>query len=176
MDPISLGLGVVGLGMQLFGGFGASSAAKQQAQLSQGIGIDEQAINIQKQQQMQLEARRSQLQNFRNAQRLRAQATSAAVQGGAQFGSGLPGGLGGISGTETENALGINQGSQISQNIFGFNNDISSKRIQSAQLGGQIATDQGLSSLGGALVKSGPTIGGLSKDVGAWAKGGFSFG
>jgi TolA-binding protein len=178
MEPISAGLGLVGLGLQLFGGFGQSNVAKQQAQISQqisGVSSDiatqEQNINAQKQQQMQLEARRGTLQNFRNAQRLRAQATSSAVQGGAQYGSGLPGGEAGVENTALQNVQGINQGVQISQNILGYNNAISSDRRQIASLqgqnailGGQAATDAGWASLGGSVMKSGPLIGGLAKD------------
>lgn len=165
MDPISIGLGVVGLGLQLFGGSKQADASKQQAQVSGQIAQDEQAINAQKQQQMQLEGRRSQLQNFRNAQRLRAQATASATNQGAQFGSGLQGGIAGITDKATENTQGIDQGMKISQNIFGINNDISAKRVQMAQLGGQAAEGAGLASLGGALMKSGPTIGAFGKDL-----------
>lgn len=170
MDPISLGLGIVGMGMQLFGGMKASGIAKQQAAVSQDMAQQEQGINNLKQQQMQLESRRGQLQNFRNAQRLRAQATAAAVQGGAQFGSGLQGGIADIENTATENSLGINQASSISSGIFNFNNKISADKMQMASLGGDMASAQALSSLGGSMVKSGPMIGGQVKDFMQWAK------
>ena len=164
MDPISIGLGVVGLGLQLFGGSKQADAAKQQAQVSGQIAQDEQAINVQKQQQMQLEGRRSQLQNFRNAQRLRAQATNAATNQGAQFGSGLQGGIAGVTDQSLQNSEGITQGMQISQNIFGINTKISGEKVQMAQLGGQAAEGAGLASLGGSLIKAGPIIGGFGKD------------
>lgn len=167
MDPITIGLEAVGLGLSLWGASKQSDISKQQSQVSVGIASDEQKINAQKQQQMQLEARRSQLENFRNAQRLRAQSTAAAVNQGAQLGSGLQGGLAGITAQATENSRSINQGVEISQNIFGINNDISSKKMQLAQLGGQSAEAQGMQSLGGALLKAGPIIGGFGKDIGA---------
>ena len=174
MDPISAGLGIVGLGMQLFGGLGAASVAKQQAAVSSDIATQEQGINAQKQQQMQLEARRQQMQNFRNAQRARAQAVNASVQGGSQLGSGLGGGLAGIFNTSTENALGVNQAVQTSQNIFTLNNKISQDKVQLAQLGGQAATDQMWSSLGGGLVKNSGMIGKDATDAASWAGGQFS--
>lgn len=175
MDPISAGLQIAGLGLQIFGGMSASHVAKQEASVSQDIAKQEQGINAQKQQQMQLEARRSQLQNFRNAQRLRAQATAAATSQGAQFGTGLAGGLAGVDNTARENVLGINQGMQISQNIFGLNQKISSDKMQLATLEGDKAADQGLMSLGGSLMKAGPTIGGISQDI-MKKMSGFSFG
>ncbi len=167
MDPITLGIAAVGLGISIFGGMSSAAVSKQQAQVSGQIAGDEQQINVQRQQQMQLEARRSQLQNFRNTQRLRAQSTAAAVNQGAQFGSGLPGGQAGIQDQSLENSRGIYQGMAISNNIFDINSDISGKKQQLASLGGQAAADQGLASLGGALVKSAPIIGGFGKDLGA---------
>ena len=165
MDPISIGLAAVGLGISLFGSQKQAGVSQQQAQVSAGISQDEQQINVQKQQQMQLEGRRSQLQNFRNAQRMRANAQAAATNQGAAFGSGLQGGLAGVTNQEEQNTQGINQGMQISQNIFGINSDISNKRVQMAQLGGESAEAQGLSSLGGSLIKAGPIIGGFGKDI-----------
>src|SRR6266446_3267404 len=103
-NPVSVGLGLAGLAMQVFGGLGAADVSKQQAQLSaQVAGVsgqiagDELQIQAQKQQQMQLEANRMQLQNFRNVQQARARSLSNATSGGADFGSGLEGGLAGAS-------------------------------------------------------------------------------
>lgn len=167
MEPISLGLGVIGLGMQLFGSSASAGVSRQMANVSSGIAADEQQINAQKLQQTQLQARRMQLENMRNVQRLRAQATASAVNQGANFGSGLSGGLGQITSQGTSNALGINQNLQIAQNVFGINNDISGKRMQMAQLQGQMASDQGIASLGQSIMKSGPIIGQFGKDASA---------
>lgn len=166
MDFISAGLGVVGLGMQIFGGFKGSEVASQQAEQSRYIAQDEQKINDQRRQQMLLESRRNQLQIFRNNQRLRAQATNAATQQGAQFGSGLQGGLAQIQDQGLFNSQGINQNVEIGQNIFGINNDISQHKMQLASLGGDAADAAGLASLGGALIKAGPTIGAFGKQLG----------
>lgn len=179
-NPLSIGLGLAGLGLQLFGGLGQADVASQQAKISaQVAGVsgqiagDEQQVQQQKFQQVQLEAERSSLQNFRRTQQIKAQGLAAAVSGGAEFGSGLQGAQGAETAEGLTNALGINQGLQIGQNIFGIDSDISQKRIQiaglqsqSALLGGTAATDQGIASLGGALLKSGPTIGAFSKNFG----------
>src|SRR6266576_3109238 len=137
MDPVSFGLSVVGFGLQAFGAFGAASKAREAAQINMGIAADEQQINAQKQQAMQLSARRMQLENLRNNQRLRAQATNAATNQGAQFGSGLPGGLSQIQGQSAFNMQGVNQNLEIGQNIFGITSDISQKKMQLANVQGE---------------------------------------
>lgn len=181
MEFLTAGLAIVGLGMQIFGGKKQSDVSGQQAQLgaqeaslSGGISADEQQINVQKQQQMQLQASRAQLENFRTVQKVKAQGLSTATGQGAQFGSGLQGAQASETDQGLYNSLGISQNLDIGQNIFGITSDISSKNIaiaglkgQSAMLGGQAATAQGLSSLGGALVGSAKTIGGFGKDISA---------
>jgi hypothetical protein len=167
MDPLSLGLSVVGFGMQLFGGFSQADNARQQAAVSQDIAVQEQGINAQKQQQMQLQAQRAKLENFRNVQRAKSMGLATATSQGAEFGSGLQGGQAQATDAGVYNDLGINQNLQIGQNIFGYNSKISSDKQQLASLGGEAATDQGIASLGGALIKSGPTIGQLGKGLGS---------
>lgn len=165
MDPVSIGLGLAGLGMQLFGGFKQAEVSKQTAQVSAGIAADEQQVQVQKQQQMQLEADRTNLQNFRRTQQVKAQGLATATAGGAQFGSGIAGAQASETSEGLYNSLGINQNLEIGKNIFGINSDISGKKIKLAQLGGEAATDQGISSMGGAIMKSGPTVGAFTKSV-----------
>lgn len=177
MDPISLGLGVVGFGMQLFGGMQSANISKQQAQQSMAIAADEKKINEQKQLQQQLESRRMQMQTLRNVQRQRAQGIAAATNQGASLGSGLQGALAQNTDESIFNMTGINQAQQIQGSIFGINNDISSHKMQLAQLGGDQAEAQGLASLGGSLMKIGPTVGAFGKDIGAgFGKIGTGFG
>jgi hypothetical protein len=167
MDPISIGLGLAGLGMQIFGGLGAASVAKQSAQVSADVSGQEQAINVQKYQQMQLDANRSQLQNTRKVQLARAQGLATATGQSAQFGSGLAGGQAAASDQGGVNALGINQNLSIGQNIFSDTSSINADKMKLAELGGTAATDQGIASLGGAVMKAGPVIGGFAKNIGA---------
>jgi len=165
MNPLEMGMDIVGIGLQAFGAFGASSAAKREAEISKGIAADEEKVNLQKYQQMQLEAQRMSLQQFRNIQRLRSQATAAAVNQGAQFGSGLQGGLAGVTDQGLQNVLGINQNKEIGSNIFGINEDISGKKMQMADAQSDMAQAQAWSSLGGAMVKDAGTVGNLGKNV-----------
>lgn len=179
-NPVSIGLALGGLGLQLFGGMGQANVASQQAQISAQIAgvsgdvaTQEQAINQQKQQQMTLEAQRSSLQNFRNVQQTKAAGLASAVSGGAEFSSSFKGAQASATSQGGYNQEGIDQSFQTGTAIFGLNNKISADKIQmanlqsqSALLGGQSATDQGLSSLGGALLKSGPTIGQFATNAG----------
>lgn len=179
-NPISMAFGLAGLGAQLFGGIEQAGVAKQQAQISSEIaGISgqeagqEQQIEAQKMQQMQLEAGRLNLQNFRKTQQIKAAGLAGAVSGGAEFGSGLAGAQAGETAAGLSNSLGINQNLAIGQNIFGLNSKISGERIQTSQLqsqsallGGTAATAQGISSLGGAAISIGPTIGSFGKNLG----------
>jgi len=165
MDPLSLGISAVGIGLQAFGAFSASQDAAKAAEINKSIAGDEQKINEQKHVQMLLEASRMQLQQFRNIQRLRSQATASAVNQGAQYGSGLQGGLAQVSADGTFNLNGINQNLQIGNNIFDINNQISGKKMQLADVQSDMATDQAWSSLGGAMVKNAGTIGQLGQNA-----------
>lgn len=166
MDPISLALGIGGIAAQAFGGLSSAGISRQIA----GVSADESNLDIdinnQKQQAMELSSRRQQTETMRNAQRQRSQATAAATSDGAQFGSGLQGGLAGVTDQSTYNALGVNQNTQIGENIFGLDSSIDTDKMKIASLQGQQATDQGIASLGGALTSSAGTIGKLSQGVG----------
>lgn len=166
MDPITIGLMGVGLGMQIFGGMGASEKANQIAGVQAGIAQNEGKINDVRRQQMQFEARRSQLEIFRNAQRARAQGLNASVNQGASQGSGIQGGMAQTKSMGLFNSQGVETNLAYGQNIFGIQGDITKQKMQVSQLGGEMATDQGIASLGGSLFKAGPTIGNIAQGVG----------
>ena len=89
----ALALAGVGAGMSIFG---AREAADAQKQITQA----ERQIEGQRFKAMELDARRKQLEMFRNAQRARAMALSTATSQGAQHGSALAGAYGQISGRD----------------------------------------------------------------------------
>lgn len=174
MDPITLGLGALGLGMQVFGGLGASSAAKAASLTAQAEVGQEQALNNVKQQQMNLSANRQQMETFRNVQRARAQGLNAAVQGGAQFGSGLQGGQAQASDQGGYNNLGVRQNQQFGNQIFGIDQNITSLKGQISQDQGTQASDTALAGVGGSLTKSAGTMSNIfgagTSSYGNWAK------
>jgi hypothetical protein len=161
MDPISLGIQAVGFGLSIFGGLGQSKVAGEIADVSRDKAAHEQQINDIKQQQTVLESQRMQIQNVRNIQRQRALATASATSQGAQFGSGFQGGLADVTNQGLFNMQGVNQALQTSFQIYDQNKYITSDNAHIASLQGQSATDQGISSLGGAAIKAGPVIGQL---------------
>lgn len=156
--------------MSLFGAAGAASNAKQSAQISQNIAGDEEGINDQKRQQMEMSARRQNLETLRNAQRQRSQATASAVNQGANMGSGIQGGLGQITDQTGTNLQGVNQNLAIGENIFNYNDQISEQKKALANVQSSQATDTALMSLGNGLVSSASTIG----NIGKFAGGGIS--
>jgi hypothetical protein len=163
MAAISSIIGAIGLGTQIIGGIMGSSASSEAAGIQKQIAIQERLANEQRHKQMVLNSRRQQLEIVRNSQRARALALNNAVNQGAQFGSGLPGGQGQITSQEGNNLLSNYQNTQIGQNLFGIDSTISDYKMQLGQTQSDMATAQGIQSLGGALLKSAPTIGNITQ-------------
>lgn len=87
--------------------------------------------------QMDLQAQRDRRASLRQSIIARAQASSNATAQGADQGSGLAGGLSGISNQNAQNQLGINQGQELGTRMFGAQS--------------QISKGQTLQSIGGAI-------------------------
>jgi small-conductance mechanosensitive channel len=164
----------IGGGMQLFGGLGQAKASKRNAQIEQQIATQERAQNALRRQSMELDANRKKIENIRNVQLSRAMAMNTAVAQGAQFGSGLAGGLAQITGRGNWNELGINQNLQIGQNMFNIDDQISNLKMQKAEVGGDMATAQGISSLGGSIMKVAGSFSSLAGGFGGEAASGGS--
>lgn len=158
MDPLTLGIGAVGLGMKVIGGFGAASAQSSAYALQQQEAQSEQQINVQKQQAFEIQTKRSQLENYRNVQRARAQGLNASVQGGAQYGSGVAGGQAQATDQGTFNNVGLGQNLLTSKNIFADNTAINQDKIGIAGYQSTAATDQGWANMGGALMAGAGTM------------------
>jgi len=169
-DAIGLGIGAVGLGMQIFGGSSQSKASAEAAKISKDEALHEQNINNLKTKQMELEAHRSQLQTVRNMQRARALGIASAVSQGANKGSGLQGSLAQISDQANWNNLGIGQALMIGQDVNKENNYISQDKMKMADVQSDMASAQGLSSLGGSLVKSAGLFGQFGSSIGGMFK------
>lgn len=172
---VGAAVSAVGLGMSIFGGLEQSHIAKEQANVSADIATQEQGINAQKQQAMELAGRRQQLEIIRNNQRARALAENNATNQGAQFGSGLQGGLAQVTDQSTFNLVGVNSALETGRSIAGFNNTISKDKIRLAQLGGDASSAAGFASLGGSLLKAGPFVGALSGGFGGKSSGGGNY-
>jgi hypothetical protein len=155
---LGAGIGLAGLATSLFGAEQGASAAKASAQASMNIAGLEDKVNQQRKLAMQISARRQGIEAIRNTQQLQSQATAAATGQGAQYGSGLQGGLAGLSGMGNFNLQGINQNLEIGNTIFGLDTQISQQKIAEAQAKSQEASASGISSIGGAIMKAAPTL------------------
>lgn len=158
---ITGGLGLVGAGIGLYGTIGAMDAAKQASQVSGEIAGQEEAINATRRQQMNLMAERQNIENYRNVQRTRAMGMAAAVNQGAQFGSGIAGAQGAESAEGAQNTRNIDQNRQIGNKIFGYTDTIDSLQQQLAGLQGTMATDQGIMGIGRAVMGAAGPLGNL---------------
>lgn len=184
MDPLSLALGGIGLGLNLFGGFSQASNAQRYARessaLAGNIADEERQSNLLKYEQQALQGRRSQLESIRNSQRARANAEAAAVSQGASQGSGLQGGYGQISGQLNNNLQNVNFGQYFSQQNYAQANQLSDLKMQQAQLQAQYqsdtATNQGIQQIGGAIMKVGSMVGPMFQGFGGGPIGTFSNG
>ena len=159
---ISGTIAAVGVGLSAAGTLTSIQAAKKQNQAQQQVIAGEQAAEAQKQKAMEIDARRRQLETFRNVQRSRSLALTNATNQGAGQGSGLQGGFGQIGGEGGTNLLGIYQGLETGRDLFGINSQISQAKIGLANASQQAALGAGLSSLGGAAINSLGTIGKLT--------------
>lgn len=176
MDPVSIGLSAIGLGMKLFGSFSgadhtAEYAQQMNAQEQQKFGLEKQ-VNEQRRQSMELSASRQNLETFRRVQQARAAGLQAATNQGAQFGSGYAGGQGSINAQGMFNVQGVNQNLAIGRNIFGLDNQITDVNARESTIKsnfqGQQAQDQAWQSLGGSLMGSAGTIGNIGGAAGGF--------
>lgn len=155
------GFGLLGLGASIAGGVISYDASKQaNAAQMQEIGLEAQQ-NQQRQQAMNLNARRQQMEILRNTQRARSLALNNATSQGAQLGSGLSGGYGNIAGQSGQNALGITENQQIGNTMFGLQSQISGQQLNYAQAQQQEQLGAGISSLGKSVAGSAGSLSAL---------------
>ena len=155
-------------GSLIISGIGAYEkyeGAQAQTETQKAMVDVEQQQNVLRHQATHMQAQRMQMENLRNAQRARSLALAGAVTSGAQFGSGLSGGFGQISGAANTNALGINQNLQLSDQMFSLDTKLSGLKKQYAEQGGQISLGSGLMELGGTVSKYNPQITSLTKQA-----------
>ena len=163
MDMLKMGasgamaspFGAVGMGLGLastiFGGVTAMQGAQKQYGISQQMVATEQQAEAQRKQMMELNARRQSMEVVRNQQRARSLALSNSTSQGAQFGSGVQGGYGQISGQSGTGLLGINQQLGAGENLFAINSQLMGLRQQYAAAGSQTYTGTAMAGMGQAI-------------------------
>lgn len=156
----------IGLATSIFGGMSASAHAKEAYNIQSTIAGYESQVEDQRHTAMQLAGRRQQMEILRNNQRARAMSTQAAVTQGASLGSGYAGGQAQVQDQSLFNLAGVNQNLEIGDKIFGLNKQISQQKLALSKVQGQMATDQGVSSFGGSLMKAGDPLSRLLQGFG----------
>lgn len=160
MFPELLGA-VVGMASSAYGAYGSYEGAKAAGQAQQNItGLQEQQ-DVQRQNLMELQARRSQMEVLRNNQRARSLALNNSTSQGAQFGSGLQGGYGQQQGQSGTNLLGIDQNLTTGRNQFNLTSQIDQQKILLGQANTQEATSKAISGFGSSVSGSIGKIGNL---------------
>lgn len=162
MLPALLG---VGLGLSAIGTLTNIGASKKLAAESKKQAQLEQQVERQRMAQMEIDARRKQMEVLRNQQRARASALAVATSQGASLGTGLAGAYGQIAGQTGTNLLGITQNLDIGRNIFDVNAKISQSKMRLADAQSQAAIGQGLTSLGGSVLNTMEPINRLGRNT-----------
>jgi len=109
------------------------AASATSGAINQQIIALQQQVEGQRRTAMELTGRRDQMEQFRQAQRARSASLVAATGAGSQFGSGLQGAYGQISGQSGVNLLGIRQNLALGRNIFDLNAGISQQQMAAQQ-------------------------------------------
>jgi len=151
---------VVGVGTSIVG-------ASEQAEAQQQMIAIQQKENEQRQRLFEMEQQRKRIQEIRNAQLASSTARVNAVAQGAQFGSGLLGGLAQIQGESNYNILGIEQNSLIGENLYALDTQLTQAKIASAQAASLQQIGGSLTSFGGMAINSMDEIGRLTSGFGS---------
>lgn len=169
-------VGLAGLGMQLFGGFGAASEAARQAHDMEEAAYQGRLADWAKLQQMNLDAERKRRDIVRKSIAARSMALTAATSNGENINdsSVLEGAFGGIQNTTVNDTLALNQNVMTAKAITAYNNKANEFYADAGQAKGAQARDLALSSLGGAIMGSagqisrvGSFLGGRLSNIGS---------
>lgn len=148
-------VGILGSVVSLVGN--VVSASAQQQMVNEQTAASKRAENA-REQQMQLDAQRRRRQAVRESLLARSMSLSAGVNQGAQYGTGVAGGMAGAVNQGLENQQGINSGEILGSRIFQANRDYFDA-TQRGQAG--MAMGQGISAIGGAITNNAGAIGRL---------------
>ena len=148
MDPITATIGIIGLGLQTTSLFGGMDSSHKMSELSRQDYALQMQANLERKKQMELMARRQQMETLRNSQRARSISLANASAQGAQFGSGLSGGYGQIAGMTNTNLLGIGQNLEIGRNLFNIDTQRSALGVEQSKVAEDAAFWKGLGGLG----------------------------
>lgn len=164
---IGIGLAVAGAGVSLYG-------QSQEAGAQQSIIAAQQKEDQERKKAMELDALRRKREIVRQGIAARSVALATATNQGAggPGGSAIPGAMGGIQGQTGVNLLGVNQNLQIGRQMFDYKNQESMGKIAYARAQQITGFGQGMTSLGGTLIKDMGAISRIGMYLGGAGAGG----
>ena len=165
MDPftIMMGIGAITSAAGSIGGIFGSSKSNEANQAIANLQMQQNAV---RRQAMEVSARRQQTENLRNTQLQRSMAINAATNQGAQFGTGLAGGVAQVQSTGGWNANGISQNLDFGRQMFGLDDQINIQKQNLASSQTQQATFQGISALGSNIMGASGKFGQMAQGFG----------
>lgn len=158
-------VGIAGAGLSAYGTVKSTEASKKIAESNQEVAVQEQQAAAIQKQQADLQNSRYRMQLARQSNLARATALSNATNSGSEFGSGLQGGYGQISGEENVQMLGASQNQLLTNSLYNTNQNISNLRIQQQGYNSDYYTGMGFTSLGGSLISAMGSIGKLAGGI-----------
>lgn len=155
------------VGLQAYGSYKQTDAAKKLSESQQVVAQQEAKAEEVRMRAMELDARRRTTEMLRQEQRARAMAlATSTAQGAGTQSSGLQGGYGQIAGQSGVNMLGVQQNLGFGRELFGINQGISQQRFLQAGYSGQAAMGRGYSALGSSLLGVAPQFSALTQGWG----------
>jgi hypothetical protein len=159
MNPLGAGLGIAGLGLELFGGLSAASDARHIADKEMQVAQNQILEDDVRQKAMNLTGQRQMLQDVRDAQARRAGVISASVGSGSQFSSSRAGAASNVLSAAGQNIQGTSENLQFGNQMFTLDQYQDVLKMDIAKLQGKQSSDQGLAAIGSGLMGAGKLFG-----------------
>lgn len=157
----SMAISAAGLGLSIYGSTKAAKAQKAYINAQSDANAN---IEQARRRQMELDAHRRAKEIIRQGQRARALSLANATNQGAEFGSGIMGGIGQISGQMGTNLTGVSQNLALGRDIFDANATITQASATYASKAGRASY---FHSLGSGLMAFGGLLSQNSKNIDA---------
>ena len=146
-------IAAIGVGLTAASTVGQFYNSKKQADYQARAMNDQRRADVVRRRAMEFDAMRRRREIIRQGQIARSMALAAAVNQGAEQGTGLMGGYGQIAGRVNTNLQGVQGNLELGREMFDINADMSNNFMMAAKYGTQASMWRGVGQLGGQLVR-----------------------
>lgn len=177
MDPVTmmtLATQAIGMGMQLFGSHNAAQASNDINSDQQEILMQEMQQNTLRNQAMNFAANRQKTEDIRNTQKAVAMNRAVATSSGAQFGSGVAGGVAGAAAAGAFSQRGVDVNQAIGNQIYQGDQNIGNIKLAMGQSMTDLNNAQGMMGMGQGIFQGANAFGRVGSSM--FGKFGFGFG